>query len=148
MAKSGKGSHLEQAAAALRAHALRYPEAVEEFPWGESAFKVKRKVFLFMRGDAEVLSLSTKLPHSASVALSLPFATPTGYGLGKAGWVSAEFTGKQKPPLELLCEWVDESYRAIAPAKVVAKLHGDARATTAKKTPRSRAAKTKARSKR
>jgi hypothetical protein len=58
----------------------------------------------------------------------LPFASPTGYGLGKSGWVSAEFSDGQTPPKELLKEWIDESYRAQAPKKLVATLAGSARA--------------------
>src|SRR5205823_11072805 len=73
----------------LRQFALAYPEAVEEFPWGERAVKVRKKVFLFMTANDTGLHLSTKLPESAPFALSHPFALPTGYGLGKSGWVSA-----------------------------------------------------------
>jgi predicted DNA-binding protein (MmcQ/YjbR family) len=106
--------------AALRAHALAKPEATEHFPWGERAIKVKGKVFLFMYADATRLSLSTKLPGSSGVALMLPFARPTGYGLGKAGWVSASFEHADKPPVDMLCAWIDESYQAVAPAKLAA----------------------------
>jgi len=112
---------LAAAEAALRAHALAKPEATEHFPWGERAIKVKGKVFLFMYADPTKLSLSTKLPRSNGVALMLPFATPTGYGLGKSGWVSARFEPSDAPPLDLLCAWIDESYRAIAPKKLAAK---------------------------
>jgi len=108
------------AEAHLRSHALAKPEATEHFPWGERAIKVKGKVFLFMYSDATRLSLSTKLPESASVALLLPFANPTGYGLGKAGWVSAAFDAGSSPPLDMLCAWIDESYQAVAPAKLAA----------------------------
>ena len=38
---------------AIRKHALSFPETAEEFPWGESAFKVKGKTFVFMRDDEE-----------------------------------------------------------------------------------------------
>jgi len=103
--------------AALRALALGYPEAHEDFPWGETVIKVKKKVFLFL-GKGEPFSLSVKLPQSSALALSLPFATPTGYGLGKSGWVTATFE-KRKPPLDLLAAWIDESYRAVAPKKLV-----------------------------
>jgi len=96
------------------------PEATEHFPWGERAIKVKGKVFLFMRADAQQLSLSTKLPQSGSVALLLPFATPTGYGLGKAGWVSAAFGPADQLPVDMLCSWIDESYQAVAPVKLAA----------------------------
>ena len=115
-----------EAEAALRAHALAKPEATEHFPWGERAIKVKGKVFLFMRAEATQLSLSTKLPQSNGVALMLPFATPTGYGLGKAGWVSASFEDTDQPPVEMLCAWIDESYQAVAPARLAAVARGDA----------------------
>jgi predicted DNA-binding protein (MmcQ/YjbR family) len=116
----GKAGAFSAAESALRAHALAKPEATEHFPWGERAIKVKGKVFLFMYADATRLSLSTKLPASNGVALMLPFATPTGYGLGKAGWVSAAFEGAVEPPVELLRDWIDESYQAVAPAKLAA----------------------------
>ena len=111
---------LAAAEAALRAHAMAKPEATEHFPWGERAIKVKGKVFLFMYADPTKLSLSTKLPRSNGVALMLPFATPTGYGLGKAGWVSAAFEGAVEPPVDMLRDWIDESYQAVAPAKLAA----------------------------
>jgi predicted DNA-binding protein (MmcQ/YjbR family) len=114
---------LKAAAAALRAFALGYPGAREEFPWGERVVKVGKKVFVFMgMADGDELGLSVKLPASGPMALLLPFAQPTGYGLGKAGWVSASFATSDDPPLALLREWIDESYRAVAPKTMVAKL--------------------------
>lgn len=88
---------MSPAEAALRKHALSYPEAHEDFPWGERV-------------------------GSASFALGLPFALPTAYGLGKSGWVTARFARREKPPLELLMKWIDESYRAVAPKRLVAAL--------------------------
>jgi predicted DNA-binding protein (MmcQ/YjbR family) len=108
------------AEAALRSHALAYPEAHEDFPWGERVVKVRGKVFLFLGRPEDGLSLSVKLPGSATLALGLPFASPTGYGLGKSGWVTARFGPREKPPLELLQQWIDESYRAVAPRKLAA----------------------------
>lgn len=58
------------------------------------------------------------------MALTLPFVSPTGYGLGKSGWVTATFGPKQTPPLDMLQDWIDESYRAQAPKKLVAALPG------------------------
>lgn len=112
----------ETDAAALRTMAMRYPGAYEEFPWGEVAIKVKGKAFMFMHAGSGQLSLSCKLPSSHEMAQMLPFASPTGYGLGKSGWVTARFGPKDAAPLELLREWLDESYRAIAPKKLVAEL--------------------------
>jgi predicted DNA-binding protein (MmcQ/YjbR family) len=111
--------------ARLREHALGYPEAYEEFPWGESVAKVAKKIFVFF-GTEETpgVGLSVKLPGSSYLALELPFATRTGYGLGKAGWVTARFAPGEKAPLDTLLAWIEESYRAVAPAKLVARLDG------------------------
>ena len=124
-----KRSHLTRAASALREHALAYPETHEDFPWGHSAIKVKGKAFLFMAvgiNKDNLFSLSVKLPRSANQALNLPFASPTEYGLGKSGWVTARFKANDEVPVEMLKEWIDESFRAIAPKRVLAKL-SDAR---------------------
>jgi predicted DNA-binding protein (MmcQ/YjbR family) len=115
---------MKRAFAVLRRYALAFPETREDLPWGESAIKVKGKTFLFMRADEEGLSLSVKLPQSAPYALDRPFAAPTGYGLGASGWVSAKFGSKDKPPLELLQDWIAESYRAVAPKKLLARQAG------------------------
>ena len=45
---------------------MSYPHVTEEFPWGESAFKVKGKTFVFMREE------SAKLQQSHDFALTLP----------------------------------------------------------------------------
>ena len=83
---------------------------------------MKGKVFVFLGRDEGDLGLSVKLPQSGMLALSLPFASPTGYGLGKAGWVSARFGARERIPLDLLRAWIDESYRAVAPKRLVAVL--------------------------
>ena len=57
----------------LRAAAKAYPEAHEEFPWGESAIKVRGKVFVFMRNDDKGFGMSVKLPASRYFALEYPF---------------------------------------------------------------------------
>jgi predicted DNA-binding protein (MmcQ/YjbR family) len=107
-------------AEALRRFALTYPEATEHHPWGETAIKVKGKVFVFLGRPGEGVSLSAKLAHTSEMALVLPFAAPTGYGLGKSGWVTASFERGERPPLDLLFAWIDESYRAVAPRKLAA----------------------------
>ncbi|HEY3121450.1 MAG TPA: MmcQ/YjbR family DNA-binding protein [Vicinamibacteria bacterium] len=113
--------------ALLRKFALAYPSAHEDFPWGERVVKVKGKVFVFMHRSDSDLHVTVKLPTSGLIALSLPFAKPTGYGLGKSGWVSASFGARQAPPVEMLQQWIDESYRAVAPKKLIAALQARAR---------------------
>ncbi|HEY1098466.1 MAG TPA: MmcQ/YjbR family DNA-binding protein, partial [Myxococcota bacterium] len=124
---------------ALHAHALRLPTAYEEFPWGHSAIKVKGKVFAFlhnsdMEGAVDAVSISLKLPLSAGHALHLPFASPTGYGLGKANWVSFKFSDNDDVPVDILTPWIDESFRAVAPKRVLAQLDAGPSSTTATTT--------------
>jgi predicted DNA-binding protein (MmcQ/YjbR family) len=110
----------------LKKHALSLPEAWEDHPWEDDAVvKVGRKIFVFFGGPAST-GMSVKLPASASDALMLPCSAPTGYGLGRGGWVTLEFTHDACPPFELLREWIDESYRAIAPKKLSATMAGAA----------------------
>jgi predicted DNA-binding protein (MmcQ/YjbR family) len=117
-----KQDRLSRAEAALRDHALAYPEAHEDFPWGHRVVKVKGKIFLTLHQEGGSLNLSVKLPLSGRISLTFPFASPTGYGLGKSGWVTAKFAATDDVPVDMLREWVDESFRAIAPKRVLAKL--------------------------
>ena len=136
---------LKQTFDKLRAFALAYPDVHEDHPWGESAIKVKGKTFVFMGVDKTRLGLSLKLPRSREFALEChSFTKPTPYGLGKSGWVSAEFGPKDKPPLDILEAWIDESFRAIAPKKVVAAMEekaGGAISSAPAQASRRRAAK-------
>jgi predicted DNA-binding protein (MmcQ/YjbR family) len=109
---------------AVRDFALRYPGATEDHPWGHIAIKVKGKMFIVLGGTDEQLTVTCKLPSSGRFALTLPFASPTGYGLGKSGWVTAQFVPTDKIPVDRLLEWIDESYRTVAPKKLVAELDG------------------------
>lgn len=111
-----------QGEAALRRYALGFPEAYEEFPWGERVIKVNKRIFAFMHGSAQELRVTTKLPQSYGAALLAPFARPTGYGLGKSGWVTATFHKGEAPAFDILKSWIEESYRAIAPKRLTAKL--------------------------
>lgn len=109
----------------LRSYALSFPGATEDFPWGERVAKVHGKVFVFLGCNpvpGGPVGLSVKLPESGAEALDLPFAKPTGYGLGKSGWVSARFEPGDRPPVEILKTWIRESYRAVAPKRLLASL--------------------------
>jgi predicted DNA-binding protein (MmcQ/YjbR family) len=118
-------SPLKTLATRLRKYALSFPEAYEEFPWGERVAKVNKKVFVFLgrEPDPETgYSFSVKLPRSGEYALSLPFVEPTGYGLGSSGWVTVTLKSTRALKVAILEAWIEESYRAIAPKKLVAKL--------------------------
>lgn len=109
-------------AKALRKAAMKYPGTVEDFPWDHHAYKVAgKKVFLFLTGGVDGgFNCSMKLPYRNEEALKLKGAAPTGYGMGASGWVTFNFGPKAKPPIGKLLDWLDESWRAVAPRKLSA----------------------------
>lgn len=106
----------------LCSFALALPEAEEHFPWGERVIKVRGKIFLFLSVYQEKLVIGVKLPQSRDFALDLPNAAPTGYNLGKSGWVTLRYGVEDVPDLARLRHWIIESYTAIAPKKLSAGL--------------------------
>jgi predicted DNA-binding protein (MmcQ/YjbR family) len=122
----------------LRAFGLGYPGAHTKSPWpGHLDLAVNDKTFAYLSIEGEPLGISCKLPQSHATALMLPFTEPTAYGLGKSGWVSARFERGETPPVDMLKAWIDESYRAQAPKKLVASLSSgvDQASKTARSSP-------------
>lgn len=113
------------AAEELREYALTLPAAYEDHPWDEIVIKVNKKIFVFFGLAEELdkrLQLGVKLPQSGEFALMHPFVKPSGYNLGKHGWVTVTPPPDGEQPVELLKEWIEESYRAVAPKRLVAQL--------------------------
>lgn len=107
----------------LRKYGLALPGAHTKSPWpGHLDLAVNDKTFAYLNVDGEPLKISCKLPSSSGLALTMPFTSPTPYGLGKSGWVTAVFKDSEKPPVQLLEQWIDESYRAQAPKKLLKQL--------------------------
>lgn len=103
----------------LLATALAFPDAWEDHPWGETVAKVGKKVFMFCGGaEPEDPRITLKLADSLDQALDLG-ADPAGYGLGRAGWVTVDCSRVPGPILE---DWVEESYRLVAPKRLSALL--------------------------
>lgn len=107
----------------VRALAGGYPQAERTFLFGDhEVFRVREKVFLWLgEGEGGTVSVSVKLKDSQHAALLLPFVQPAAYGMAKWGWVKAELPAARLP-LELVRQWLDESYRHTAPRKLVAAL--------------------------
>jgi hypothetical protein len=107
----------------LRLFALRYPEAEEGIACQGTAlecstFKAGNKAFLFL-GAAE---LRLKLGDSLAEAARHAAKSPELYAVGAHGWVKVMLPKDQAPPPGLLERWIDESYRLLAPKKLVALL--------------------------
>lgn len=107
--------------AELRDFGLTFPGAHGKAPWPDhDDLAVNDKTFAYLPAKgAEHFALSVKLPYTGEVALDLPFAAPTAYGLGKSGWVSFNPADDQIPAIDQLKEWIEESYRAQAPKRLV-----------------------------
>jgi len=107
----------------LRAFGLSFPGAHRKSPWPDhDDLAVNDKTFAYLPGKGKPFSLSCKLPYTGYEALQLPFAKPTAYGLGKSGWVSFSPASDEIPSLDQLKAWVEESYRAQAPRRLVKQL--------------------------
>lgn len=104
----------------LREFGLAYPGAHLKSPWPDHLdLAVNDKTFAYLSREGQPFGISCKLPISRYDALKLPFTSPAEYGLGKSGWVSASFRLSQNPPVKLLKSWIDESYRAQAPKRLI-----------------------------
>lgn len=111
--------------ARLKQIALDLPEAqmVHVEAWDHPTFRVRNKNFVFAAADASGISVKLPKEEAAWVVASVPGAQPTGYGLGRHGWVSVT-----TPPADddagwrQMAEWIRESYRLIAPKTLGAKL--------------------------
>jgi predicted DNA-binding protein (MmcQ/YjbR family) len=115
---------LRAAKARLLKYALAKPDTTLEHPWGENVAKVRGKVFVFF-GLAEPAKdapyadyvMGVKLTNALLFAKSQAFVETMGYGLGKSGWVSVKMP-KGAAPMDMLEEWIDESYANVAPKRV------------------------------
>jgi hypothetical protein len=117
----------------VRTFALGFPKAIEEFPWGETVIKVdhppgrrsdgyvRGPMFLWLgKRDAQQLAVSVKLAGSYDQAVTIGRARPMTYsGLGKWGWLTVPLEGAD---VRFLHDWIDESYRNVAPRFLIAEL--------------------------
>jgi predicted DNA-binding protein (MmcQ/YjbR family) len=109
--------------AELLEFALSLPEAWEDHPWGESVVKVGKKVFVFFGDDGapeHARSFTVKLSDSHEEASAMPWTSDPGYGLGRGGWLTVN--PPDDAPIEMLRAWIVESYRAVAPKKLAARV--------------------------
>jgi predicted DNA-binding protein (MmcQ/YjbR family) len=103
--------------------ALTFPETAADRPWEDDVVvKVRGKIFVFLGPDGS-RRISVKLAESHAHAIAIEGAQPTGYGLGRSGWVTVPLRAPGVS-LGVLRDWVEESYRIVAPKRLVAELDG------------------------
>ena len=100
----------------------RLPEAerVDIEEWGDHpTFRVNGKNFVFSDQAARQLSLKLPKDEAAAVVASDPDVEPTGYGLGRHGWVALrvdDSAGEDR--WRQIEEWVRTSYTLVAPKRL------------------------------
>ena len=108
----------------LRELCLSLPEAVEKETWGDPTWRVRDRIFAMQKGNFEGgrPSVWCKAPEGAQEALvgSDPgryFVPPY---VGHKGWIGVHLDG----PVDWqeLGEVIEESYRLIAPKRLVQRL--------------------------
>ena len=99
---------------------LPQAERVDVEAWdGEPTVRVNGKTFIFCSLDATGISVKLPKEEAAAVVATDPNAEPTGYGLGRHGWVSVSIptttSAKRWTEIE---EWIRTSYTLVAPKKL------------------------------
>jgi len=117
--------------AQLREICLSYPEAVEAEAFGAPTFQVRAKNFVMLHRPEGRTALWCKAPPGAQAAYvqSGParyYAPPY---LGTKGWIAAWLDPEADPDWPEIEEIIDQSYRLIAPRRLIARLDGDADAS-------------------
>jgi predicted DNA-binding protein (MmcQ/YjbR family) len=99
------------------------PEAVrvDIEAWdGEPTFRVNGKNFIFAARDFSSIGVKLDKEEAAAVVATDPKVTPSGYGLGKHGWVQVQLGPELKSPSrwKQVEEWIRESYVLVAPKRL------------------------------
>ena len=106
--------------------ALSLPEAWADSPWGDRVVKAGKKIFVFLSTHAsDKPGITVKLPESHDHAMSFEGSILPGYGLGKHGWVTVYIDGVPAKEREVLFDFVEESYRAVATKTLVKRLDAE-----------------------
>jgi predicted DNA-binding protein (MmcQ/YjbR family) len=120
------GSAAHPALAEVEELALSFPEAWPDEPWGDHVVKVGKKIFVFVSGpESTEPAVTVKIPESRAHALSYPESFPTRYGLGKHGWVTLMVEHIPEDERDVLLDFVEESYRAVATKTLVKRLDAE-----------------------
>jgi predicted DNA-binding protein (MmcQ/YjbR family) len=118
MAKPKRTANMKR----LEAIVDRLPEAtrVDIEAWdGQPTFRVRGKNFVFTNAAADGMSVKLPKEEAEAVVATDDGAEPTGYGLGRHGWVSVTVTpDADDERWEVVEEWVRTSYTLVAPKKL------------------------------
>ncbi len=108
----------------LRVRALELPGVAEGESCVKRAFKARTKGFLYLGEKDESYNVMLKIGDSLAAAQSFCAESPDNRSIGKTNWMTLEFGADEVPPAELSV-WIEESFRLLAPKKLVTELEAD-----------------------
>ena len=108
----------------IRSHALTFPQTVEGSSCVNRAFKAGGKNFAFLGEKDDECRLRLKLDASISDLEQRAVSDPERWQVGKGGWVLVKFPPSDAPKIADLRRWITESFRLLAPKKIVAEFDG------------------------
>ena len=106
----------------IRSLALALPDTTEGTSCVNRAFKAGNKNFAFLGEKDEGCGLRLKLDASVPDLAERAIDQPEMYEVGKGGWAMIRFAPDAAPAVTDLETWLVESFRLLAPKRVVAKL--------------------------
>ena len=110
--------------ARLLEFALSLPEAFEDQPWEEDTVaKVRKKIFVFLGGPA-LKQMTVKLVESHGHALTVEGAVAQRVRARQVRLGDRAARGRRRGRRAPAGDWIEESYRIVAPKRLVAELDG------------------------
>ena len=109
----------------LRQMCLALPETSEKEAWGDPTWRVRDRIFAMQKGNFEGGRPSVWFKAAHGEQAVLVGADPRRFFVppyvGSKGWVGAYLDGPD-PEWDELAELVEDSYRLIAPKRLIARL--------------------------
>jgi hypothetical protein len=109
--------------ARLRAICLALPEAVEKETWGDPTWRVRDRIFAMQKGNYDGGRPSVWMKAEGGVQQELVESDPARYFVppyvGPKGWVGV-WVDTGRIPWGALRALIEESYRLVAPKRLVA----------------------------
>lgn len=95
-------------------------ERVDIEQWGgHPSYRVRGKNFVFSNLEGTSVSLRLSMDKARAVVATDPTASPTGYGLGRHGWIDFDLSlSADEERWDIVREWVVTSYTLVAPERL------------------------------
>lgn len=98
----------------LRDYCLGFDGAYEDYPWGETVYKVREKIFAFTGGDDD-LNVTVKATQDDAEVLTQMEGIQRAAYIGRHGWISVRVHDDGTE--SLIRELIAASYELVAPKR-------------------------------